>query len=306
MCITPNAEEAKCFEALVQLSGDTKKAWKLMMDLNIDGSVSLPFYGNAIYAAIGKDNNEISQTYKAVSEAFDSERIDYSIIPSTSPLFPYNKSTEPVYYLYSAGNTELLTKRMVTCIGSPLPSLQGKSDMAKAVAAIVELDGAVIAPLDSGLGAFALSVALKEGGAAIGVLSTSISKCPSQNLIELMSALYENGLLISQFAPSVKSQKWHIVLRNRFLAGISESVYLAEDKNGGPSWSIFDSAKELGARTMISHSLVENPNCKWAYDRVKNGSLIEKTPVDIKKLLPPKRGNAKRVEFDDLTPDLFS
>ena len=306
MCLTPNCEEAKCFESLSILVGDNRKAFKLMNTLNVDGSVSLPFYGNAIYAAIGKNTEEVSQVYKRVSEAFESERIDYSIIPSTSPLFPQNKSKEPVYYLYAAGKKDLLAKRKVICLGSPMPSIQGKSDMAKAVSAIVSLDGAVLAPLDNGLGAFALSMALREGGAAIAILSSPLSKCQNPNLLDLMNALYERGLLISQFAPSVKSQKWHVVLRNRFIAGISESVYLAEDKDGGPSWAIFDLAKELGCSTKLAKSFVENPNYKWSLERVQSGSLVEKSPLDMKKLLPQRANREKRVEFDNLIPDLFS
>ena len=227
MCITPNSEEAKCFEALVLLLKDQKKAWKLMNELNIDGSASLPFYINVLYASCGKSADEISSCYKQISDAFASEHIDFSIIPKISPLFPYNKSEEPVYYLYAAGNTELLKKKRVTCLGSPLPSLQGKSDMAKAVSEILALDYAVCAPLDNGLSAFALSYALKEGGDAIGILSGSLSKCPHSGLLELMGQLYEKGLLLSQFPPSTKSEKWHVVLRNRFIAGISEDIFLA-------------------------------------------------------------------------------
>lgn len=303
MGITGNAEEAKCFETLASILGDERKALALMKDLEIDGSSPLPFYANAIYAATGKTNDELCAMYKTISEAFDSEKIDYSILSYTNPLFPHNKSIEPVYYLYVAGKKELLSKKRVTCLGSPLPSLQGKSDMAACVEAIVHSDGAVLAPLDTGLGAFALSRALKEGGSAIGVLSSSISKCPSAQLLELMGELYEKGLLITQFAPSVKSQKWHVVLRNRFIAGISENVYLAEDKDGGPGWAIFDLALELGANAYVSSSLVDNPNYKWARERTLMGAKIEKTPKDISRLFASKR---KDVIFDDLTPDLFS
>ena len=285
MCITPNSEEAKCFEALAVLVGDARKAFELMKDLNVDGSSSLPFYGNAIYASIGKRTDDVTLAYKSVSDAFDSERIDYSIISYTSHLFPYNRSDEPVYYLYAAGNKELLSKEKVTCLGSPMPSLQGKNDMANAVEVIIAMDAAV---------------------AAIAVLSTPLSKCNNHNLLDLMGQLYEKGLLVSQFAPSVKTQKWHVVLRNRFLSGISNSVYLAEDKDGGPSWAVFDLAMELGAKTMLSKAIVENPNLKWPRDRMQKGSLVEKNPSDIRKLIDKRSSRVKSSMLDDLIPDLFS
>lgn len=306
MCITPNSEEAKCFEALSILTGDRDKAWRLMVELNIDGSVSLPFYGNALYAAIGKTIDEISLAYKEVDDAFSEIRADYSIITSVDRLFPENKSDEKVCYLYAAGNKELLAKTMVACVGAPSPSIQGRSDMANAVSTLVASDIAILAPLDSGLGAFALSVALKENGSAIAVMSSPIARCQNPQLLDLMGELYEKGLLISQFAPNVKSQKWHVVLRNRFLAGISKGVYLAEDKDGGPSWAIFDYAKELGASTMISKALVDNPNCRWPRDRVASGSLIERKPNDLLKLAKKNASQSKSNVFDDLIPDLFS
>ena len=303
MCITGNAEEAKCFETLASITGDEKKAFELMRNLSIDGSSPIPFYSNAISMATGKNPDDICSLYKSISESFDNEKIDYSIIPYTNPIFPKNKSIEPVFYLYAAGKKELLLKNRVTCLGSPMPSIQGKSDMAAAVGAIVAAEGAVLAPLDTGSGAFALSRALKEGGAAIGVLSSPVSKCPSSALLDLMGELYENGLLISQFAPSVKSQKWHVVLRNRFISGISENVYLAEDKDGGPGWAIFDLALALGARCYISKALADNPNSKYSIDRLQNGAFVEKSPKDIARLINQKHSSAV---FDDLIPDLFS
>lgn len=306
MCITPNYEEAKCFEALSILTGDRDKAWRLMVELNIDGSASLPFYGNALYAAIGKSLDEISIAYKEVEDAFSEIRADYSIIPFADRLFPENNSDEKVFYLYAAGNKELLAKSMVACVGAPSPSIQGRSDMANAVSTLVASDIAILAPLDSGLGAFALSVALKENGSAIAVMSSPIARCQNPQLLDLMGELYEKGLLISQFAPNVKSQKWHVVLRNRFLAGILKGVYLAEDKDGGPAWAIFDYAKELGATTMIAKALVDNPNCRWPRDRVASGSLIERNPKDLLKLAKKNASQSKSNVFDDLIPDLFS
>lgn len=303
MCITGNAEEAKCFETLASITGDEQKAFDLMRSLSIDGSSPIPFYANAISIATGKSPDDICSLYKSISDAFDSEKVDYSIIPYTNPIFPKNKSIEPVFYLYAAGKKELLLKKRVTCLGTPLPSLQGKSDMASAVEAVVSSDGAILAPLDTGLGAFALSRALKEGGAAIGVLASPVSKCPSSQLLDLMGELYENGLLISQFAPSVKSQKWHVVLRNRFISGISENIYLAEDKDGGPGWAIFDMALSLGSRCYISKALADNPNSKYSSERLQNGALLERSPKDIAKMVRQTRHDEI---FDDLTPDLFS
>ncbi len=308
MCITADiAEEAKAYETLTAaLSGDRDLAYSTLKASGADLSSPFPSYSDTISHITGLTRESLDSIWRDVREAFDRERIDYSIIPDTSSLFPESLKTEPVHYLYALGDTQLLSKYKVAFLGTGMPSLQGKEDTLKAVrCASLNPRTAVIAPLDTGTSAFALSASLKSGCPAIAVLSSFVSKCPSEQLMELMGEIYKRGLIISEFSPSQKREKWHVVYRNKTIAGIADAAFLSEEKDGGPSWAIFDGIQKKGSPVAISKAASRNPNYKWCLDRTQKGAFEIPKCDNIKKILPSQRKRNKEV-FADLTPDLFS
>ena len=89
------------------------------------------------------------------------------------------------------------------------------------------------------------------------------------------------------------------MIRNRFIASISGSVLLAEEKDGGPSWAIFDKVLENGGRAMLSRSMLDVPSYRWARERMESGALSYATDSDLKRIVP----KVKSISFE---PDLFS
>ena len=304
MHITPNESEARCYETLCALIGDRERAWSFMLRYCVDGKSPIPSYSEELEREFGLSGDAVDSLWHAVREAFDKERISYSVIKEGDELFPENLGEEKIHYIYAAGNIELLRDKRVTVIGMTHPSLQGKSDVMDFVKEAVSKDIAILAPLDTGLGAFALSAALKENGKAIAMVSGQLSKCPSEGLLELQGEIYSKGLLLSIFAPSVKVEKWHVVFRNRYLSGISKAVFLAEEKDGGPSWAIFDPAMDRGCPVMLSSSISDSPSFIWARERARRGALVMKRPGDLRKLIPQERKRERKAALD-LTPSLF-
>lgn len=307
MCITPDLEEeAKSFETLkTALNGDRDLAYGILKSSGLDLSSPFPSISEKISQKVKIDREELDTLWRDVRASFDKERVDYKIIPDTSPLFPFSVKSEPVHYLYAAGNIELLSSYKIAFLGMGLPSLQGKEDTARAVEAAVESGAVVASPLDLGLPAFALSRALKLGGSAIAILSSFVSKCPNENLMELMSEIYKKGLLLTEFSPYQKREKWHVVYRNKGIAALADAAFLAEEKDGGPSWAIFDGILKRGMPAGISKNAIENPNYRWCKERAGEGAIEITKCSNIKKLLPrPKR--VRKEEYIELTPDLFS
>lgn len=307
MCITPEyEEEAKSFETLTAaLSGDRDLSYGILKSSGLDLAMPFPSISEEISKRINADRDSLDTIWRSVREAFDKERVNYKIIPDTSALFSPALKNEPVHYLYGAGNTDLLGSYKVAFLGMGLPSLQGKEDTAKAVEAAVASGAVIIAPFDVGTPSFALSRALKLGGSVIAVLSSFVSKCPNENLIELMEEIYDRGLLLSEFSPYQKREKWHVVYRNKTIAKIADAAFLSEEKDGGPSWAIFDGTMKKGVPAGISKAAVNNPNFKWCKMRIDEGAIEIAKCDNIKKLLPREKGKKKEV-YKDLTPDLFS
>lgn len=289
-------DEIRTYEVLSSILGDRDKAYYALSLLSGD---YLPHSSRRVAELTGRREEDVMEAWREIRSSFDRERIDFSVIGESSNAFPRTNCPSHVHYIYYAGNLDLLKGQYVTFLGMPSASLQGKSDMAKAVETAVEDDVAVLAPLDPGLSAMALAYALKLGGKAIAVSSSFLSKCPSEKLLPLMESLYEKGLMLTPFPPSMKSERWHVVLRNRFIASISWSLFLPEEKDGGPSWAIADPALSAGAKVMIPSAAIGNPQYTWCAKRADK-ALVFRKGGDIRKLYGRRRPER------DLAPDLFS
>lgn len=301
-------EEAEAYLTLLSFfNGDEEKAW---IEYQRVKKEDIPFFVSYAKKITSSDTeeNRFTQIWREVRDSFENEKIPFTVIGENSEYFPFNSEQTNVHFLYCGGKIELLKKKKIVVLGSSMPSLKAKEDALLAVDEIIKSGAVLLSPLDNGIGAFALSVAIKRGGDAIAMLSSSLSKCPNEALLPLMGEIYEKGLLLTQFPPLVKREKWHVVLRNRFLSSLGDGFFLTEEKNGGPSWPIFDKAMEEGKRCMVPYSLLDNPNYSWFKKRVECGALVYKKPKDIKKLIgsEKEKKKAKSEEEGDLFSSLFT
>ncbi len=289
-------EKAVAYSALTLFyDGDGEKAWSVLESLRADFSLSFASYTRE-FADSAEDEAKFNSIWRDVRSSFADSRIPFTVVE-------YSDAGNPVHFLYLAGKRELLDGRKLVFLGSVMPSLQGREDTALAVMEAVKNGYSILAPFEPGLGPYALSVALRQGGNAVAVLSNELSKCPSENLLPLMEEIYSRGLLVSQFPPCVKREKWHVVLRNRFLSSFGDAFYMAEEKDGGPGWAVFDAAMKNGRKCALSSSAVENPNFSWCSDRERKGALTIRKPREIKSLFTVPRKRKPKTE--DTTGDLF-
>ena len=289
--------QAALYETIYSFIQDSTRAFSLMRAVP-DASAFTSSDAAALSDIIGYSGSEIENRYRNIMEAFSSEALRYSVILPESIYFPEEKGDWfPV--IYGAGDITLLKKPRVTVIGMPRPSMQGKQDTAEAISYFSKHDVAVLVPLDPGIGLFAAALALKAGCRVIGVLSTPLSASSSEFQEKVEAEIYSTGLLLSVFPPRQKTERWHVMIRNRFIASISGSVLLAEEKDGGPSWAIFDKVLENGGRAMLSRSMLDVPSYRWARERMESGALSYATDSDLKRIVP----KVKSISFE---PDLFS
>lgn len=297
-------EEAEAYLTLLSFfNGDEERAWREYKGVEKEDIPFFVSYAKKITSS-PLEENRFTEIWREVRDSFENERLAFSVVGENSEFFPLNEGKTSVHFLYCGGRLELLRKKKIVVLGSGMPSLKAKEDTILAVDEIIKSGATLLSPLDNGIGAFALSVAIKKGGDAIALLSSSLSKCPNEALLPLMGQIYEKGLLLTQFPPSTKREKWHVVLRNRLLSSLGDGFFLTEEKNGGPSWPIFDKAMEEGKKCMVPYTLLDNPNYSWFQKRAECGALIYKKPKDIKKLIGSEK--QKKKAQGEIEGDLFS
>ena len=297
MHLTPDKIRAINYETLYAITGDRVRSYKLVMALP-DPEKPLDSAAALLSQTTGHPENEIIRTRQAIADTFLSERIETHALFPESPYFP-NENGEYFPVIYASGNLELLRERSMTIVGMPKPSMQGRADTLKALSFLISNDAAALVSLDDGIPLLSAEVMIKEGGKVIGVLAGPISRCSSEREAVIRGKIYSSGLLLSVFPPSQKMERWHVMVRNSFIASVSQCVYLPEEKDGGPSWSVFDKVLSEGGRAMLSSSMLDVPSYTWARKHIESGALTCSSDKDLKRLLP-------RTGRSVAEPDLFS
>ena len=297
MPLTPDKERAANYETVYALTGDRERSYKLVMTLP-DPDKSLESSAAVLSGMIGKDTSEIIRVHRAIADSFASERIATRAIFPESPLFPVqNGEYFPV--IYASGDLSLLNGRHMTVLGMPKPSMQGRSDTLHVLSFLLSNGITAMVSLDEGIPRLVAETMLGKNGKVIAVLSGPISRCSSESEAVLRGRIYASGLLLSVFPPMQKTERWLVMIRNSFMASVSECVLLTEEKDGGPSWSVFDKVLASGGRAMLSSSMMEVPSYTWAARHIESGALTYSSEKDLRRLVP------KAARSEDV-PDLFS
>ncbi len=157
------------------------------------------------------------------------ERLGIDYVTRFSPDYPERLKLldKPPYVLFFKGKWSLMSRRIVTVVGSRKATPEGR-EIAFDVARDYAKKGWVVA---SG-GAVGIDTASHRGaldeGCTIAVLGSSLDRpYPSCNF-KLFKEIEEKGLLVSPFYPGTSARRYHFPLRNAVLASIAERVVVVE------------------------------------------------------------------------------
>jgi DNA processing protein len=153
-------------------------------------------------------------------------------------------STAP-FALFLRGNRQLIATEKVSIVGTREPSAAGRI-AAKNVAAYFSAKGRVIVSgIARGIDAVVHHAALQAGGATIAVLPNGFNHLyPLENRdIYALSGTSDRILLLSEYAPEEKPQRYQFVRRNRIIAGLS------------PTTVVIEAGMKSGAMITVNHAL---------------------------------------------------
>ena len=131
---------------------------------------------------------------------------------------------DPPPVLYCMGRRELLAKRKFCIVGSRiLPAWAEKTG--KTISASLSRQFVIVTGIAEGGDCAAIDGAL-AGGNLICVLPNGLDVAYPAAHASLQREVARRGLLLSEYAPGVKTKKYAFHARNRILAGLSEGVLI--------------------------------------------------------------------------------
>lgn len=152
-------------------------------------------------------------------------------IPFQHPFYPVQlfELPSPPTVLYVKGHHGLLTSdKHIAIIGSRKATAYTKIAVDLIVPPLVEHEYTIVSGLARGADTMAHEATIKVGGKTIAVLGHGFHYVYPKENTALAQNMAEEQLLVTEYPPYIKPEKWHFPMRNRIISGLSQALVVTE------------------------------------------------------------------------------
>lgn len=189
-------------------------------------------------------------------------------IPFTHSLYPTHllNLIDPPAVLYAKGDISLLAKEMkVAIIGSRKASSYSKKALSLIVPPLVENDVVIVSGLARGADTLAHKAAMLYGGNTIAVLGHGLFHLYPKENERIRDEIGRKHLLLTEYPPYVRPERWTFPMRNRIISGLSDAVIVTEAARKSGTMSTVEHALDHGKEIYavpgaVTSPLSEGPN----------------------------------------------
>lgn len=254
------------------------------------------------------------KVYEKAKKSFSALRETDEIIKRGSEDYPplLLETKQAPRFLYIRGKKSLLfEKRTVALVGSRQASPKAKENTKRLAEALGKNGITVVSGLAKGIDVSAHIAALQNGYNTIAVIGTNLNQYyPTENK-EVQLEIEKKGLVVSQFSPATKTQRWFFPMRNGVMSGLSLATVIMEAGETSGALKQADFALKQGRQIMIPASALKLEKITWPERYVKRGASVVNTPMEVIKLLaennifkPSKKGENVQQTFESYLSDL--
>ena len=143
----------------------------------------------------------------------------------------------------------------------------------------------VVSRLAKGIDVSAHLAALQNGYNTIAVNGKHLNQYyPSENK-EVQLEIEKRGLVVSQFSPANKTQRWFFPLRNGVMSGLSLATIIMEASETSGALKQADFALKQERQVLIKASVLRMEQITWPEKYVQRGAQVVNRPSDILEIL---------------------
>lgn len=235
---------------------------------------------------ISKENllREYNKAYKAFLTLRESDEIIKRGSPEYPPLLA--KTEQAPRFIYIRGKKSLLyEKRTVALVGSRQASENARGNTKRLAEALGKNGITVVSGLAKGIDVMAHVAALQSGYNTIAVIGTNLNQYyPAENKA-VQQEIEKRGLIVSQFSPASKTQRWFFPLRNGVMSGLSLATVIMEAGETSGALKQADFALKQGRQILIPKTALTVNQITWPAKYVQRGAKVVNNPVDVLKIL---------------------
>lgn len=277
---SPTKQEAFNFALMMKMTGLTEKplyeqyrdVWESdQASLDLRDQHNFKLYADTFGVSMEDMAAELSQAIKA----FFSLHADDQIIKIGEMGYPtlLSKTAEAPRFLYLRGNTNLLEQeRCVSVVGSRKASERSKEISSKVAEILCRNGIVVVSGLARGIDVSAHVGTLEAKGHTIAVLGTPLTQYyPAENK-PVQQRIEKEGLVVSQFSPIVKTERWFFPLRDGVMSGLSLATVVIEAGETSGALKQAEYALKQGRQVLIPSSALRIPTITWPAKFIQKGA----------------------------------
>ncbi|MCB5233774.1 MAG: DNA-processing protein DprA [Candidatus Cloacimonetes bacterium] len=203
----------------------------------------------------------------------------------------------PIILYYRGDLSAFEAKKHLAVVGTRKTSTYGREISAKIIAPICRQKVCIVSGLALGIDTIAHSTALREGTNTIAVLACGLENIyPTQNQ-ELAKRICETGLLISEYEPGTKPDRWNFPARNRIISALSDLVFVVEGPISSGALLTAKNALQQGIDVCALPGNVNSINAEGPNHLIKNGASLIDCPEELSYLLGLEPEKEKQSEI---------
>lgn len=242
-----------------------------------------------LYLAV-KYEGDFNKIFKAIMEkehcndedvrkVVKSIKCKYTTVISSDYPERLKKLNHPPFVLFYEGDLSLINKKNIAVIGSRENTEYGKIMTEKVINSLVYNEYVIISGLAKGIDYLAHIETLKRKGKTIAVLGNGIDYYYPLENKDVQDQIKKEGLLISEYPPLTKPQKYNFPNRNRIIAALCDAVLVVESKTLSGTMTTVNEALALGKDIMcFPERATENSGCNQL---IKSGAYLVDSIDDI-------------------------
>ncbi|MCM3315801.1 DNA-processing protein DprA [Rummeliibacillus stabekisii] len=218
-------------------------------------------------------NNYLKTLETPLLQAYKAHKI--IPIPFNHPLYPTRLLAlyDPPVVLYTKGDSAILeNKRKIAIIGARNATTYTDKVLNFIVPPLIEHEFVIVSGLAKGADRKAHEATIRFSGKTVGVLGHGLFHLYPKENKKLAEQMEINQLLISEYPPYVKPQKWHFPMRNRIISGLSTGIVVTEAAEKSGTLSTIDHGLETGKTIFAVPGDITNPLSKGPHKLIAEGA----------------------------------
>lgn len=284
-------QEALNYSTLINVLGITeKKLEPLFNEFSEECSISKPLiellHEYSVFFNI--EEEKLDKEYHNAFYLFSKLKNTDEIIKKGSRDYPtllYETEQAP-RFLYIRGKKSLLNeKRTIALVGSRQASAKAQQSTYQLAKRLGTNGMTIVSGLARGIDSSAHKGALENNFNTVAVIGTNLNQYYPKENKELQLEIEEKGLVVSQFSPANKTQRWFFPLRNGVMSGLSLATIIMEASETSGALKQADFALKQNRKILIAKNVFENTKINWPKKYVAKGAIVVEKPSDVLKEL---------------------